>query len=267
MPELPEVLHFKHYIESTALNQPIGDVDILNDQILANGNEQQFKKNLSGNVFESCSNYGKYLFLHTSGGHDLVMHFGMTGSPVYFKNEDRKPDYPRAIFHFENGFKLAFDCARMLGNLELIEDKEAFIKEKDLGPDISSDDFNFKSFHKLMQKRRGMIKSSLIDQHLMAGIGNEQSDEILFQTGIHPKTKVQDLSESDLQVIYDKMELVVSTRVECLDHDQKMPDDFLLNHRDEGEECPVCGGNIEKITVGGRSGYFCPSCQHQVNKN
>ncbi len=262
MPELPEVIHFKHYIESTALNQPIADTEVLNDHVLKNCSEQDFKKNLNGKKFESCSNYGKYLFLHTSGGPHLLMHFGMTGSPAYFKNEDHKPDYPRVIFHFENGFNLAFDCARMLGNLELIDDIESFIKEKDLGPDISSNDFNFETFQNLMQNRRGMIKSSLMDQHLMAGIGNEQSDEILFQSGIHPKTKVQDLNESNLQTLFDKIMGVVETRVECLDHNQKMPGDFLLNHREEGEECPVCGGSIKKITVGGRSGYFCPDCQN-----
>jgi len=261
MPELPEVLHFKHYIESTSFNQRIEDVEVLKEQVVNNHSKRQFKENLSGNTFKSCSNYGKYLFMHTSGTLDLVMHFGMTGCPVYFKNEDHKPDFPRAIFLFENGFKLAFDCARMLGNLELIEDVNAYINDKELGPDISSGDFNSETFHQLMQNRKGMIKSSLMDQHLMAGIGNEQSDEILFQARIHPKEKVKDLSESDLQNIYDEMERVIQTRVECLDHDKKMPKNFLLRHRTEGEECPACGGTINKVTVGGRSGYFCPTCQ------
>ena len=262
MPELPEVLHFKHYIESTALNQQMKDVEILNDQILSNCSVQQFKKHLIDNKFESCSNYGKYLFLNTTGSLDLVMHFGMTGSPVYFKNIGHKPDYPRAIFHFENGFKLAFDCPRMLGKLELTKDKEAFTKKKELGPDISSDEFSYETFRGLMQNRRGMIKSSLMDQHLMAGIGNEQSDEILFQSKIHPQKKVGDLSENDLQKIFEKILEVIETRVECLDHDKKMPKNFLLGYRTEGGDCPVCGGSIDKVAVGGRSGYFCPSCQN-----
>ncbi|PWN06485.1 Fpg/Nei family DNA glycosylase [Rhodohalobacter mucosus] len=261
MPELPEVIHFKHYIESTALNQTIADIEVLNDQILANDSEQQFKKHLSGHAFASCSNYGKYLFLHSTGAHYLVMHFGMTGSPVYFKNEGHKPDYPRAVFHFDNGYKLAFNCMRMFGRLELTEAKEAFIEDKELGPDISSEGFSFETFRKLMENRRGMIKSSLMDQHLMAGIGNEQSDEILFQSRIHPKRKVSDLSEDDLQKIYRTMRSVIETRVECLDQGRPMPDNFLLEHREENEACPACGGTIEKIAAAGRSGYFCPSCQ------
>jgi len=261
MPELPEIIHFKHYLESTALNQKIEDVEVQNIRVLNNCTEEQLKEHVVGTEFKACSNYGKYLFLHTTGSLDVVVHFGMTGRPAYFKIESHKPDHPRVIFHFENGFKLAFDCARMLGKLELTEDREAFISEKDLGPDISSDDFNYDTFQKLMQNRKGMIKSSLMDQHLMAGIGNEQSDEILFQSRIHPKKKVKDLSEKDFKEIYEKMKIVIKKRVECLDHDQKMPDSFLLDYRNEGDECPVCGGSIEKITVGGRSGYFCPGCQ------
>ncbi len=261
MPELPEVIHFKHYLESTALNQKIEDVEVLNTTVLNNCTENQLKEHIVGSEFKACSNYGKYLFLHTTGSFDIAIHFGMTGSPAYFKNKNHKPDHPRVIFYFENDYKLAFDCARMLGKLELTEDKEAFINEKELGPDISSDDFNYDTFQNLIQNRRGMIKTSLMDQHLIAGIGNEQSDEILFQSRIHPKKKVKDLSENDLQKIYEKMKKVVNKRVECLDHDKKMPDNFLLDHRKEGDECPVCGGSIEKITVGGRSGYFCPNCQ------
>lgn len=187
----------------------------------------------------------------------------MTGHPIYFKNTDKRPDYPRAIFHFENGYKLAFNCARMLGELELIKDKEDFIQRKELGPDISSDDFDFDSFFELMKKRGGMVKSSLMDQKLMAGIGNECSDEILFQARIHPKKKVKDLSENELKDIYEKAEMVVKTKLDCLDHDKKLPNSFILKNRNKGADCPNCDGTIEKITVGGRSGYFCPQCQRK----
>lgn len=261
MPELPEVLHFKHYIESTSLNQTIAETEILNSQVIPNTSSGDFKKYLEGQKFLSVTNHGKYLFLHSSGDRDLVMHFGMTGHPVYYKDKDKKPDYPRAIFHFKNGYNLVFNCARMLGELELIEEKEGFIQKKELGPDVYPDDFDYDSFSGLMENRRGMIKSSLMDQKLMAGIGNECSDEILFQARIHPKTEVKDLSESELKSIYEKMEMVVKTKLDCMDHDRELPDSFILKNRDEGADCPNCDGTIEKITVGGRSGYYCPQCQ------
>ncbi len=263
MPELPEVLHFKHYVESTSLNQSIGKAEILSDKVISNTTAEDFSKFLKGQTFKSASNYGKYLFLHSTGDRDLVMHFGMTGQPVYFKNEHKQPDYARAIFHFENGFKLAFNCARMLGKLELIEDKKAFIQNKELGPDISSDYFDEETFLELVNSRRGMIKSSLMDQNLMAGIGNECSDEILFQARMHPKKKVNELNEDELRNLYDKIDMVVKTKLDCLDHDKELPDSFILKDRNEGADCPDCDGTIAKITVGGRSGYFCPQCQHK----
>lgn len=192
-----------------------------------------------------------------------MMHFGMTGHPVYYKNEDNKPEYTRAIFHFENGYNLAFGCVRMLGELQLIEEKEAFIQEKELGPDICSNDFDYDIFSEIMENRRGMIKSSLMNQKLIAGIGNECSDEVLFQARIHPKKSVKDLNEDELRAIYEEMEMVVKTKLDCMDHHNELPDSFILKNRSEGADCPNCNGPVEKIPVSGRSGYFAPS----VRKN
>lgn len=90
MPELPEVLHYKHYVESISLNQLIAEVTILNDQVIPNNAVDEFKKYLKNQKFVSAANYGKYLFLHSDGKRALVMHFGMTGQTVYYKNEDKK---------------------------------------------------------------------------------------------------------------------------------------------------------------------------------
>lgn len=261
MPELPELLHFKHYVDSTALHQKITEVAIQNEQVLASCTPKQMKEALEGQSFESTSVYGKYLFLHTGGPQELVMHFGMTGRPVYFKNKDQQPDYPRTSFHLKNGYTLAFDCMRMLGQLYLTDHTEAFVKEKKLGPDVSSADFDFGTFRELMDGKRGMIKSSLMDQQFLAGIGNECSDEILFQSRVHPQKKVTDLTENLLHTIYENIQVVIETKLDALDHHKELPDTFILKHREEGAECPNCKGEIKRISVGGRSGYYCPHCQ------
>ncbi|MFP8489782.1 Fpg/Nei family DNA glycosylase [Gracilimonas sp. Q87] len=261
MPELPEIIHFKHYVDSTCLKQTISDIEVRKEDVLSNCTTAELSAKLKGEMFEKTSHYGKYLFIHSTGSHDLVMHFGMTGNPVYFKNEEQTPDFPRVLVHFENGYKLAFNCMRMLGELDLIKDKKAFIKAKDLGPDVSDEKFDYEAFYALVQDRGGMIKSSLMDQQLMAGIGNECSDEILFQSRIHPKKKVKSLRENELKTIFDNVRKVIKKKVEALDHNRELPDSFLLKDREEGAECPNCKGAIEKITVGGRSGFYCPSCQ------
>ena len=119
------------------------------------------------------------------------------------------------------------------------------------------------SFLELMNDRRGMIKSALMDQQLMAGIGNVCSDEILFQSRVHPKKKVQDLSEDDLRNIYKQMKQVVHTKLDSLDHHKELPDSFMIKDRSEGADCPNGKGTIKKIKVGGRYGYYCPRCQHK----
>jgi formamidopyrimidine-DNA glycosylase len=190
-----------------------------------------------------------------------MMHFGMTGEPVYYKKAEQEPDYARLIINFSNGYHLAFNCMRMLGEVAIVESVNQFIKEKELGPDVFAEDFDFNTFSELLQNKRGMIKSALMDQSLMAGIGNECSDEILFQSRIHPKTKVADLKEDQRRKIYDAMKGVLDKKIDSNIKNEALPDSFILSHRSESADCPACNGTIEKISVGGRNGYYCPQCQ------
>lgn len=263
MPEAPELIYFKKYIQSTCLKQTIASLEVLNRNILENSTEEDLVNHLEGREFELCTIHGKYLFLHTDSDHDLVMHFGMTGSPVYFKNEEERPEYSKAEIHFNNGYTLSYNCLRMLGVLELTDSKEEYIRSKELGPDVTSQTFDSELFLEQLKGHRGYIKSALMDQKRLAGIGNECSDEILFQAGIHPKTEVSELNKEDLKLIYQELTHVIKEKAEANKPDGQLPDSFLLKNREEGAECPNCDGNIEKITIGGRNGYYCPFCQKE----
>lgn len=263
MPELPEVVYFKKYIDATSLHQQIGDVEVENDTILTDISADDLQKQLKGSQFKSCATHGKYLFIHTDQNRKLTMHFGMTGEPVYYKQPDEKPEYSRVIIHFDNGYHLAFNCMRMLGEIGLTESKENFIQQKNLGPDAHSDSFDLDTFKNLLNDKRGMIKSALMDQSFIAGIGNECSDEILYQAGIHPKKTTSDLSDSDVTRIFQKMQEVLKEKIESNMEHRTLPDSYILNHREEGAECPKCGGTIQKIKVSGRNGYYCPQCQEK----
>lgn len=261
MPELPEIMGFKKYIDSTSLQQKIQDVDVKNEKVLTDGSPAEFQEALNGKQFKSTSTHGKYLFLDLDSDQLLMMHFGMTGEPVYYQKAEQRPDYARVIINFSHDYHLAFNCMRMLGEMGLIKSKNEFIKEKELGPDVFAEDFDLKIFSELLQNKRGMIKSALMDQSLMAGIGNECSDEILFQSRIHPKTKVGDLDENQRRKIYDEMGKVLNKKTESNIKNEALPDSFILRHRSEGADCPICNEPIEKISVGGRNGYYCPQCQ------
>lgn len=188
-----------------------------------------------------------------------MLHFGMTGWLKYFK--DLKDDTPHDRFrlNFENGFHLAYDCQRLLGRVDLTGSPEELIGEEGLGPDsLSLDLFAFKV---RLEGRGGAIKSALMNQKVIAGIGNIYADEILFQAAIHPKKSAGELGEGALKNLYEKTKEVLEAAIECGADPGELPGSFLLGHRGEGAECPGCGGEVEKIKVSGRTGYYCPGCQ------
>lgn len=257
MPELPDVEVFKRYFDSTALHQKIAKVEVREERMIKNIPVDEFKTEIKGTEFVSTGRHGKHLFGYLSNGKIVIMHFGMTGELKYYTEPDEEPDHARVIYHFENGYHLAYDNMRMLGKVTLTDDLDAYIQEEELGP--NADRLSFEEFRDLLSTKRGMIKSAFMDQSLMAGMGNIYSDEALYQAEIHPKRQVPDLSDQEIRILYDTMQDVIETAVEHQVTD--FPDHFLINYRDEDAQCPNCGGQIRKIKVSSRSTYYCPECQ------
>lgn len=257
MPELPEIALFKKYVDATSLHKKIASLSFP-DTSLLQSSKSDFEEALKEEEFKKTSRIGKYLFLQTTGNLVLVLHFGMTGELEYYKNQD-PPKYAKLIFHFDNGYQLAYSCKRKLGKLYLTESIEDFKDDHSLGKDAL--DLEEMEFLELLDQKSGSIKGALTDQHLIAGIGNVYSDEMLYQCKIHPKTKVEKLSDSEKKELYRQMKKVLETAIENEGERSEFPSDYLISHRKEGEKCPKCSGKIEKIKVSGRSTYFCPKCQ------
>ncbi|MFW6052297.1 MAG: Fpg/Nei family DNA glycosylase [Desulfosalsimonas sp.] len=261
MPELPDVEVFRRYFSETSLYQKIDSINA-DASVLEEVSEKELKKALQGHKFSSAQRHGKYMFAGLRAiSLQLAIHFGMTGFLKYLEPGNKKPPHTRMLVSFSNGCGLAFDCRRKLGRIRLIQDIREFIREKDLGPDALDPGLDQKEFQKRLAQSRGYIKSVLLNQSIIAGIGNIYSDEILFQARIHPKCKTGDLSESELDAVYDAMQRVLSSAIEAGADPEKMPSDFLIPNRDPKASCPVCGRKIEKISVSGRKGYLCPGCQ------
>lgn len=264
MPELPDVAVFKRYFDATALHQTIEDVDVRDAQVLANLTASELTASLSGCAFSGTSRHGKYLFADLDDAEILVLHFGMTGHLRYYKDVQKEPGYTQVLVKFHNGYHLAYVMARKLGEVRLVQDRDAFIRAQELGPDALEDDFNFAAFRERLAGRHGMIKTRLMAQQIMAGIGNVYADEILFQARVHPQTAVNDLDEETLHTIFDKMKWVLRTAIEYDAEPDQFPDDFIIPQRHEDGECPDCGGSVERIKISGRTAYFCPSCQKKA---
>ncbi|WP_031427259.1 Fpg/Nei family DNA glycosylase [Flavimarina sp. Hel_I_48] len=259
MPELPEVTYYKKYVDATALHQEIVAVHV-DDPKIAQASEKDFKEALLQQKLEKSLRHGKYVLLTLSNNKILIFHFGMSGSFEYLKH-DELPKYAYFTLIFSDNSRLCFTCPRKFGKVFLAESIEAFKKEHNLGIDAMDLDFN--TFKNLLSGKKGSIKGALLDQHLIAGIGNMYADEMLFQTKIHPKTSIDKLSESTIKALFKSMHPVLKTVINSQSQDEPLPKDYLTPHRKPDAPCPNGNGKVEKIKVSGRSTYFCPECQKE----
>lgn len=259
MPELPDVEVYKRYFDSTALHQPIDNAAVIGPSLLDGISADTLRDALRGASFEGTRRHGKHLFARLSTDRWLGLHFGMSGELVYYKRGEA-PEYTYFRVDFENSYHLALVMPRKLGHVRLLDDPDVFIAEKELGPDALRLDVD--TFEARLDGRRGMIKSALMDQTVIAGLGNIYTDEVLFQAGIHPKTKVKDLDEDERCSIFDAMQEVLNTAIACRGEPEQMPADrFMLPHRRGDKTDPCSGTDLEKITVSGRTGYYSPARQ------
>jgi formamidopyrimidine-DNA glycosylase len=261
MPELPDVEVFKQYVHATCLHKKITDVDVRSQEILDDVSSRKLKRELMGGSFERASRHGKQLFVSIAGGDWLSMHFGMTGGLRYFKGMAKDTPYERLLVSFSNGYLLAYDCQRKFGKIGLVRDPEAYLNDHDLGPDALDDDFDFKAFRQALRGRRATVKSALMNQQCIAGIGNVYSDEILFQAKIRPDTRTGALDADHLRRIYRTLRRALRTAVDRRADPDQMPKSWLTPRRRRGGACPRCGGDIRRAQVSGRTAYYCATHQ------
>ena len=259
MPEWPDVEIFKRYLDATSLHQKIQTVKVHNQRILKGTSPDKLRQSLPGHCFESTTHYGKYLFVEIDNQYRLVLHFGMTGSLKYSKNDRKNGPHDRVVFTFANGYKLIYVCQRLLGHIGLVKSIPRFLESRELGPDALSAGID--DFRKILKESRGGAKSTLMNQKLIAGIGNIYSDEILFQAGVNPEIQCSKLTDGDAKNLYHNMKKVLKRGVECKADPQRLPESYLLVHRRKGGACPRCHNEIRTKKIAGRTAFFCPKCQ------
>ena len=263
MPELPDVETMRRYLQATSLHQEIEGLRFDGGQLLDETSPEELEEMVLGRAFASTRRHGKYLFvaLEGEGRGFLVLHFGMTGDLAYFKDMREEPEYTRVLFCFANGYHLAYISLRKLGEVNLAEDVEAFVDEKGLGPDALDPDLDLEAFRALVDDRRVMAKAFFLDQHAIAGVGNVYADQILFQTCVHPRTKLSNLGERTLEALYHTLKDVLREAIEHQAHPDRFPESFIVPRRHEGGQCPRCGAELERVKVSSRTSYYCPRCQ------
>jgi formamidopyrimidine-DNA glycosylase len=256
VPELPEVETYTRYFARHALEQTIARVEVRDERILGAIRKETFARKLKGNAFTSARRHGKHLFAD-AGKTWLHLHFGMTGDLAYSRDREGDPRFARVIFHFDNGAWLAFEDMRLFGLAELIASPDDYVAEHKLGPDPLDPKFTFARFAALLERRRGAIKSLLMTQEILAGLGNLYVDETLYQTSVHPRRAVEKLTKPEEKAIFTTMRRMLREAIARHQRHAELPPYYLIHHREEGERCPKCGGTIQRAVVFGRTTYFC----------
>jgi formamidopyrimidine-DNA glycosylase len=263
MPELPEVETFKRYLDSTSLHQRITCVDVRSAYVLKGVSARELARRLKGRRFESSCRHGKHLLVHADGDLWLRLHFGMTGCLSYFKDQERTPRHTRVLFVFANAHRLAFEDQRKFGEVGLVEDLDEYLRKRGLGPDAL--DISLSQFREIFTKHHGAVKSILLNQKLIAGIGNIYADEILFHARLHPATEASALKDRAIPKLFRATRYILERAITAKADMDHMPRSWLLPHRGKGGKCPRCGRALKSATIGGRTAWFCAHCQRRTS--
>ena len=265
MPELPDVEGFKRVLAKNALGKTIDRVVVSDARILGKLSARTFASRLRGAKLVAARRHGKHLMANVDRGGWLTLHFGMNGALQFVQNCDEEPPFTRVRLDFANDGCLAYTNKRMIGHVGLVEDVADFIADEKLGQDALERRFDFQAFKTAVIGIKRDVKSVLMDQKIIAGIGNIYSDEILFQACVNPAERLDKLAPSQLERLFVEMRKVLETAIAhgagSEQFVEQMPKGSLLPERHKGGHCPRCRSLLKVFKVGGRTAYCCPRCQ------
>lgn len=288
MPELPEVETTIRDLRKKVLQRTF--IDVWTDfkkMIKKPKSFEKFKKEIRGKKIQKIWRRGKNIIFNLSGRLSLLIHQKLTGHLLLGKwvkkngqwqaeipgplSEDPMNRFLHLIFWLDNGQQLALSDLRKFAKVELLNEEELKKELSSFGPEPLEKDFTFEKFKECLKGKKGKIKQVLMDQKIIAGIGNIYSDEILWRAEIHPFKEVKRLRDEEIKRIYNIMREILPKAIELggesfsdfrrISGERGYFDKERKVYRREGEKCSRCGTIIEKVKLAGRSAHFCPRCQ------
>jgi formamidopyrimidine-DNA glycosylase len=259
VPELPDVETFRRDLDAATLRRRIASASVRDPRLLGNVSADTLRRRLRGRRVAATRRHGKHLLVELDRGGCLVLHFGMTGGLRAIAGEDELGAHDRVVLWLAGDGGVAVSSVRLFGEVSLADSAEALIRDRRLGPDALT--LDERGLADALRGNRAGIKSALMNQQRIAGIGNVYSDEILFQARLHPAIIAADLSAAERRRLHRAVGAVLRQAIEVRADPARMPPEWITPRRHAGAPCPVCGGEIERRSVGGRSAYFCRRCQ------
>ncbi len=275
MPELPEVETVRRTLETKLLGLEFTGVQILLPKIIKTPDPDDFKEMIKEKKILKLDRRGKYLLINLSDDFTLMLHLRMTGKLVYSENGEPPSKHTHVIFHLSNNGRLYFIDMRQFGRIWLTPTASLnnLVGFKDLGVEPLSEQFTRDFLKKELSCRHAKIKPLLLNQTFIAGLGNIYSDEVLHRARINPERVATTLTPREIAHLFHAIQDVLregienrGTTVRDFIDGNGRPGNYqkLLNaYGREGKPCHHCGEKIVRKKVGGRSSYYCPSCQKE----
>ena len=276
MPELPEVETVAADLRTELVDRRILGAHIEWPRTLAAPDASELAERIGGRQVIDVGRRGKFILIHLDDGQTLVVHLRMTGSLAVASGEELQPanSHVRAWFPLADGDALVFTDPRKFGRIWLVADINEVTGK--LGPEPLAWDFTLQEFAHRLRRRKVAIKALLLDQTVVAGIGNIYADESLFRAGIHPLRRSSSLSDQEVERLYLSIRRVLT---EAIDKRGTLLRDYRTPYGEDGyfrndlrvygrpdRPCPTCGTPILRIRVTQRSTHFCPRCQCEENE-
>ena len=276
MPELPEVETVKRVLLPIVKDRTIKKIEVLRKSIV-NNKEDEFISYYTNERFLDISRIGKFLIFHLTNDKVLISHLRMEGKYIELLEEDANTKYARVVFHLDNNHKLCYDDSRSFGRM-IINDESNYRNEKELSK-LGPEPFDVSDVSFLVNKTKRMnlpIKTALLTQELITGLGNIYVDEVLFASKIHPLTPAKLIKRNEWEKIIEESKRILNvailaggSTIKSYHPGKDIDGNFqtsLLAYGRNGQKCVVCHTNLRFIKVNGRGTTFCPHCQIKLGK-
>jgi formamidopyrimidine-DNA glycosylase len=272
MPELPEVETVKETLKTLVLNKQIKSVNIYYQNTIAYPKREEFIKEIYNQTIHDIKRRGKWLMFELDNYY-LLSHLRMEGKYHLRTSTDEVNKHEHISFVFEDHTELRYQDTRKFGRMYLLDKENIYDSEplKELGYEPWDTNLTPEYLHERYAKKKLPIKSVILDQNIIVGIGNIYADEILFLSKINPLKPASKHDKDELQAIIDNTRLVLDkaikaggTTIRSYTSNDGVHGRFqheLFVHSREGQACLECGTTIVKMKVGGRGTYYCPTCQ------
>lgn len=271
MPELPEVETIKEDLRGLVVGVRIESTEVLDPGLVEQPSTEEFTRRLAGRSITGARRRAKHLIVEIDGGDSLVFQLKIGGQLLLVPPVEEPETALMLVLHLDGDRRLFLRDGTRFSRARLLDTGELEARLASLGPEPLEEGFDAEYLRRVLSSRRAQVKPLLLDQKVVAGIGNIYVDEILYDARLHPRRKASTLADGEWEALHAAIRSNLAAGVAHRGTTVRLYRDvlnrpgehqnYLRVFEKHGEPCPGCGGKVVREKVGGRPTHYCPSCQ------